>query len=57
MKHELLAELDAAVGLLYDLDLSDLEVIYRTFHSGADYVAHYERVSAHWERLHEERLG
>jgi hypothetical protein len=48
---ELLAELDAAVALLYGLDEGDLRVIYDTFHEGADYSAHRELVVAHHRRL------
>jgi hypothetical protein len=50
-KPELLAELDAAVALLYGLDESDQRVIYETFHEGADYSSRYERVLAHYRRL------
>jgi hypothetical protein len=50
-KPELLAELDAAVGVLYGLDEGDLRIIYDTFHEGADYSAHCERVLAHYRKL------
>lgn len=50
-KPELLAELDAAVALLYGLDEQDLHIIYETFHVGADYSAHQDRVLAHYRRL------
>lgn len=52
-KAELLAELDAAVGLLYGLDMDDLDHIYDTFHEGADYSDHRDRVAEHWQRLSE----
>lgn len=48
---DLVAELDAAVGLLYGLNRADLAHIYETFHEGADYSAHRARVVEHWERL------
>jgi hypothetical protein len=48
---ELLAELDAAVALLYGLAEQDLRTIYETFHEGADYSAHRDRVLAHYRRL------
>ncbi|SNR82460.1 hypothetical protein SAMN04488107_0068 [Geodermatophilus saharensis] len=48
---ELLAELDAAVAHLYGLGTDDLRVIYGTFHEGADYSAHRDRVLAHHEKL------
>jgi hypothetical protein len=48
---ELLAELDAAVALLYDLQETDLRLIYSTFHEGADYSAHEQRVMVHFRRL------
>lgn len=54
VKADLLAELDAAVALLYGLDLSDLRVIYETFHEGADYSDHYKAVADHWNRLAKE---
>lgn len=50
-RDDLIAELDAAVALLYGLDRSDLRVIYTTFHEGADYSARMEAVLAHYERL------
>jgi hypothetical protein len=50
-KPELLAELDAAVALLYGLDEQDLHIIYETFHEGADYSAHRDRVLAHYRSL------
>jgi hypothetical protein len=50
-KPHLIAELDAAVAVLYGLDEGDLRVIYDTFHEGADYSAHCDRVIAHYRRL------
>lgn len=50
-KPELLAELDAAVAILYGLNEADLRVIYDTFHEGADYSEHCERVLAHHRQL------
>ncbi|MCB9404895.1 MAG: hypothetical protein H6519_10735 [Microthrixaceae bacterium] len=50
---DLVAELDAAVGLLYDLDEADLRVIYDTFHEGTDYSAHVSAVLDHYSRLAE----
>jgi hypothetical protein len=50
-KPDLLAELDALVAHLYGLDEDDLRVIYDTFHEGADYSAHRDRVLAHFRRL------
>jgi hypothetical protein len=48
---DLLAELDAAVAHLYGLTPDDLRVIYDTFHEGADYSAHRDRVLAHHKEL------
>lgn len=53
-RNDLVAELDAAVALLYGLDLDDLRVVYQTFHEGADYSDHYKQVSDHWQRLTKE---
>jgi hypothetical protein len=50
-KPDLIAELDAAVGILYGLDEQDLHVIYDTFHQGADHSTHRDRVLAHYRRL------
>ena len=50
-KSEMLAELDAAVAVLYRLDEKDLQIIYGTFHEGADYSSHEERVVAHLRKL------
>jgi len=48
---DLVAELDAAVALLYGLDASDLRVIYTTFHEGADYSSRLAAVLDHHSRL------
>jgi hypothetical protein len=48
---DLIAELDAAVALLYGLSRPDLRVIYDTFHEGADYSEHEARVLEHYGRL------
>jgi hypothetical protein len=48
---DLVAELDAAVALLYGLDESDLRVIYTTFHEGADYSQRLADVVGHHRRL------
>lgn len=50
-KPELLAELDAAVAVAYGLNEADLRVIYGTFHEGADYTDHRDRVLRHHRRL------
>lgn len=50
----LIAELDAAVALLYGLDASDLRVIYGTFHEGADYSDRLAAVLDHHRRLSED---
>lgn len=50
-KADLVAELDAAVALLYGLDESDLAVIFDTFHAGWDYAARLEAVLGHLRRL------
>lgn len=50
-RSELIYELDACVARLYRLDETDLEVIYTTFHRGADYSARHQAVLAHFRRL------
>jgi hypothetical protein len=50
-RDNLIAELDAAVALLYELDEADLRVIYTTFHEGADYSARLAAVLEHHRRL------
>lgn len=52
-KSELIYELDACVARLYGLDETDLEIIYTTFHRGADYSARHQAVLAHFRRLAE----
>lgn len=54
-RDDLIAELDAAVALLYELDESDLRVVYATFHEGADYSARLAAVTEHHGRLAAER--
>jgi hypothetical protein len=46
-----LAELDAAVSLLYDLDDDDVHVMFETFHKGWDYETRLDAVVEHRERL------
>lgn len=50
-KNDLIAELDAAVAVLYGLDEADLRVIYTTFHEGADYTERLAAVTEHFRRL------
>lgn len=50
-KSDLIAELDAAVAQLYGLDEPDLEILYRTFHDGADYSERHAAVLEHFRRL------
>ena len=47
-KQDLIAELDAVVAFLYDLDEDDLAVIYDTFHAGADYSERRVQVLQHF---------
>ena len=47
-KQDLIAELDAVVALLYDLEEDDLAVIYDTFHAGADYSERHAQVLQHF---------
>jgi hypothetical protein len=47
----LLAELDAAVAVLYGLDEDDLRVIYDTFHEGHDYSARRDAVIEYFRAL------
>ncbi len=47
-KQDLIAELDAVVALLYDLEEDDLAVIYDTFHAGADYSKRHAQVLQHF---------
>ena len=50
-KPDLIAQLDAAVALLYGLDESDVRHIFETFHVGWDYSARLERVMDHYRDL------
>jgi len=50
-KDDLIAELDAVGAYLYGLDEDDLEVIYTTFHKGADYSQRQANVLDHFRRL------
>ena len=50
-RSELIYELDACVARLYGLDETDLEIIYTTFHRGADYSDRHQAVLAHFRRL------
>lgn len=47
----LLAELDAAVAVLYGLNEDDLRVIFETFHAGWDYSTRLAAVVDHYRRL------
>ena len=47
-KQDLIAELDAVVAHLYDLEEDDLAVIYDTFHAGADYSERHVQVLQHF---------
>ena len=51
VKSELIAELDAAVGLLYGLDESDLKKIWETFHPTTDHLSNLDEVLAHHRNL------
>ena len=55
-KDALIAELDAVVAHLYDLDEEDLAVIYDTFHTGADYAERHSRVLRHFRAWRERPL-
>ena len=50
-KDDLIAELDAAVSLLYGLDEPDVQLIFETFHVGWDYARCLEAVLKHYRRL------
>ena len=50
-REDLACELDACVAHLYGLDEEDIAVIYETFHTGADYSQHRERVLEHFRNL------
>ena len=49
-KNDLICELDACVAHLYELDQSDLAVIYRTFHDGTGYTDRHAEVLKHFRR-------
>lgn len=50
-KADLIAELDAAVALLYGLDESDIHVIYDTFHKTIDHLPNINAVLGHYRNL------
>ncbi len=50
-KADLIAELDAAVALLYGLDESDIQIIYRTFHPTTDHLPKIDAVLSHYRNL------
>lgn len=50
-KADLIAELDAAVALLYGLDESDIQVIYDTFHKTIDHLPDINAVLGHYRNL------
>jgi len=50
-KADMIAELDAAVALLYGLEESDVAHIFETFHVGWDYAARLDAVLDHFHRL------
>ena len=50
-KADLIAELDAAVALLYGLDESDIQVIYDTFHKTIDHLPDINAVLGHHRNL------
>ena len=50
-KADLIAELDAAVALLYGLDESDIQVIYDTFHKTIDHLPDIKAVLGHYRNL------
>lgn len=50
-KADLIAELDAAVALLYGLDESDIQVIYDTFHKTIDHLPDINAVLGHHRDL------
>jgi hypothetical protein len=45
-----MAELDAVVALLYELDPSDVEHMFATFHRGWDYQPRLAAATAHYDR-------
>jgi hypothetical protein len=52
-KDDLIAELDAAVAVLYGLDGADVRHIFETFHAGWDPTGRLQAVLAHHARLRE----
>ncbi len=50
-KEDLIAELDAAVALLYGLEEPDIQIIFETFHTGWDYQPRLDGVLEHYRRL------
>ena len=50
-KTDAIAELDAAVALLYGLTEDDVVHIFETFHVGWDYGPRLEAAQAHFARL------
>ncbi len=55
-KDDLVAELDAAVALLYGLDESDLRHVFETFHVGWRYEGRLDAALGHFRRLAKETL-
>ncbi len=54
VKSELIAELDAAVALLYGLDEDDLRLIWQTFHPTTDHLSELDEVLWHHHNLQSE---
>lgn len=52
-KTDMIAELDAAVALLYGLDEADVRHIFETFHVGWDYHSRLDAVLSHYRTLKE----
>ncbi|HEY3286282.1 MAG TPA: hypothetical protein VGJ96_04080 [Gemmatimonadaceae bacterium] len=50
-RQDLLAELDAAVSIMYGLDEGDVRHIFETFHEGWDFEERLNAVLAHFRRL------
>jgi hypothetical protein len=50
-KADMIAELDAAVSVLYGLEEADVRHIFETFHVGWDYGARLDAVVAHYRKL------
>jgi hypothetical protein len=48
-KDDLIAELDAVVGHLYDLDADQISHVFESFHRGWDYQTRLDRVLVHYE--------